>query len=465
MDKVAVSPDAAVADIGHGAVVGFGGFGLLHGFPLSLLSALHDLGSRELTLVCNSLGVGDDVRMAIVEKGQVRRLVTSFSARPGQRSVAEDLISSGQLEVELVPQGILVERCRAAGAGIPAFYSPVGADTVLAEGKETRIIGGRRHVLEEALPLDFALLRGSKADRLGNVSFRGCNQNFNPGFAKAAKCVIVEVDEIVAPGELAAGDVHLQGIWVSRVVRSSERMPMDRLVAAASGPRRPAGSARRYHGKPGLTRQGIARRAARLLADGSYVNLGTGLPTLVSNHLAGREVTLHAENGIMGYGGLVSGDDIDPDVYNAGGQFVSVNPGVSYFDSVASFEMARSGRMNAVVLGAYQVDQDANLANWTTPEQVGGGIGGAMDLVAGAQQLIIVMEHRDNQDRAKLVRSCEYPLTAAGCVDVVVTDLALLVRRDGAFWLEEVAPGFTVAEVAGLTGMDVRVPARVAEME
>lgn len=464
MDKVVTTPREAVADVADGAVIGFAGFGLLHGFPISLLIALAQQGSRELTLVCNSLGVGDDIRMELVEKGQVSRLIASFSARPGQRSVAEDLIRWGKLEVELVPQGVLVERCRAAGAGIPAFYTPVAAGTVLAAGKETGTFEGRRHVLERALPLDFAFLRGWRADTLGNVAFRGGNHNFNPAFAKAARCAIVEVDEIVAPGELAPEEVDLPGFWVSRVVRATERMPLERLLAAAAPPRRKPDSARTYHGKPGLTRDGVARRAARLLPEGGYVNLGVGLPTLVSNHLRGRDVTLHAENGIMGYGELVQGDGIDADVYNAGGQFVSVNPGASYFDSVASFEMARSGRMDAVVLGAYQVDQEGNLANWTTPEQTGGGIGGAMDLVAGARRLITVMEHRDSRGRAKLVRRCDYPLTGAACVDVVVTDLALLVRRGGEFWLDEVAPGFTPADVVALTELDLRVAPEVRDM-
>lgn len=462
MDKVVHSPYEAVADIEDGAVVGFAGFGLLHGFPVSLLTALHDRGSQQLTLVCNSLGLGNDVRMAIVEKGLVRRLIASFSARPGLRSVAEELIASGELEVELVPQGILVERCRAVGAGIPAFYTSVGADTVVADGKEVRVFDGRPHVLERALPLDFALLRGWRADTAGNVVFRGGNRNFNPSFAKAARCAIVEVDEIVEPGALAPHDVHLPGVWVSRVVEVTEHVSLGQL--RASGPRRPAASGRTYRGKPALTRDGIARRAAHLLPDGGYVNLGVGLPTLVSDHLDGRRVTLHAENGIMGYGKLAHGEDVDPDLYNAGGQFVTVEPGAAYFDSVASFEIARSGKLSAVVLGAYQVDQDGNLANWSTPEQVGGGIGGAMDLVDGAQRVIIVMEHRDSQGRAKLVRRCGYPLTGTRCVDVVVTDLAVLVRRADGWWLEEVAPGFTPDEVLALTDMDVRVAPLVGEM-
>ena len=143
----------------------------------------------------------------------------------------------------------------------------------------------------------------------------------------------------------------------------------------------------------------MARRTAALLTEGSYVNLGTGIPTLVSNYIQGRDITLHGENGILGYGGMVEGDQIDHDVFNASGQFVSALPGASFFDSVASFEMARSGKLQAVVLGAYQVDQEGNLANYSLGDPRLGGIGGAMDLVAGKQTLIVMMEHRDSQGR------------------------------------------------------------------
>src|SRR5262249_44544423 len=200
------------------------------------------------------------------------------------------------------------------------------------------------------------------------------------------------------------------GILVSRVVQKTVEPDQARLA-----PRRAADTPREYNGKPGWTRQEMARRTAALLKPGSYVNLGTGIPTLVSNYMEGRGITLHGENGILGYGKMVEDDQIDHDVFNASGQFVEAMPGVSYFDSVASFEMARSGKLDAVVLGAYQVDQEGNLANFSLGDPRLGGIGGAMDLVAGKQLLILMMEHRDSQGRAKLVRRTKYPLTGVGC--------------------------------------------------
>lgn len=463
MDKVVASPEAAVRDITEGSSVAVAGFGVAHRFPSSLLIALRDQGTRNLCLVANSLGASDGLRaLMLVDNGQVNRLIVSFSARPGMRSKAEELIAAGEIEVELVPQGTLVERMRAGGAGVAALYTPTGVGTPIAEGKEIRYFDGKPFVLETALRVDFAFLRAMRADRIGNLQFRGSSQNFNPSFAKAARVAIAEVDEIVEVGAIPPDQVGLPGVFVSRVVQSTVQVDLESLLT--NRPSRPADVPRSYHGKPALTRSQIAERAARLLPAGSLVNLGTGIPTLVSNYLEGRDVTLHAENGVLGYGELVSGPDIDPDVYNAGSQFVSLQPGASFFDSVTSFEIARSGRLSAVILGAYQVDQQGNLANWTTPEQVGGGIGGAMDLVAGGSGVIVVMEHRDSRDRAKLVPRCSYPMTGLRCVDVVVTDLALLRRRAERFVLEEIAPGFSVDEVLAATEMEVEVAPTVGVM-
>ncbi|MBI3043425.1 MAG: 3-oxoacid CoA-transferase subunit B [Betaproteobacteria bacterium] len=465
MNKVIDSPEQAIADIPDGAVVAIAGFGIGHRFASSLIVALRDKGTRNLCVVCNSLGGPGQIRGQILaENRQIRKLIAAFSDRPGMKTASEEQIIAGELEVELVPQGTLVERCRAGGAGIPAFYSPSGVDTALADGKDIRYFGGKPYVLEHAIRVDYALLRAHRSDRAGNLQFRGGSQNFNPSFAKAARVAIVEVDEIVETGELPPEHVDLPGIFVSRVVKSTLKLDI-RSLTAPGGPRRAADTARLYNGKPALTRAGIAKRAARLVRDGSYVNLGTGIPTQVSNFLQDRHVMLHAENGILGYGKIVTGDDIDLDLYNAGGQFISLVPGASFFDSVTSFEMARGGKIDTVILGAYEVDEHANLANWSRSDATRGGIGGAMDLVAGKKELIIVMEHCDSKGRPKLKRKCALPLTGKSCVDWVVTDLALLRWQDGRFVLEEVAPGFTPEEVTQLTEMRIAVSPDVRTMD
>jgi 3-oxoacid CoA-transferase len=464
MNKIFASPEQAVADITDGATVAIAGFGVAHRFATALICALRDQKTKDLTLVCNSLGDAGATRGQILaENNQVKKLIAAFSVRPGTPTASEEQIAAGTMDVELVPQGILVERCRAGGAGIPAFYSPTGVDTDLATGREIRDFDGKPHVLEYAIHVDYALLRGYRADRLGNVQFRGGSQNFNPSFAKAARVAIVEVDEIVEPGDIAPELIDLPGIFVSCVVKTTHvvdgkawRRPV----------RRPADQPRLYDGKPALTRAGIAKNAAKLVKEGTYVNLGVGIPTMVSNYLEGRDVILHAENGVLGYGRMVSEEsEIDPDIYNAAGQFVALNPGASFCDSVASFEMARGGRIDTVILGAYEVDQQGSVANWSTADAKRGGIGGAMDLLSGKGDLIIVMEHVDSKGRPKLRRKCTYPLTGRACVSYVVTDLAVL-RWDGnRFVLDEVAPGFTSQEVIALTEMDVAVAPNVRTME
>jgi 3-oxoacid CoA-transferase len=451
MDKVVASPAEAIADLPDGARVAVSGFGQSAGSPVSLLAALRERGSRGLCLVGNTIQPGAH---PLVEQHQVSRLIMSFTARAGARSPVEQQITSGEITYELVPQGTLVERLRAAGAGLAGIYIPTGVDTPIADGKEVRHFDGRPYLLETAIHVDYAFIAGHRADRLGNVEFRGANQHFGPSFAKAARVAVVEVDEVVEPGEIPPERVGLPGIFVSRVVKKTHANTLPRHAK-----RRPADVPRTYNGKPAWTRSQMAERAAALLPEHSYVNLGLGIPTYISTFLRGRDIVLHGENGILGYGEIMADEEMYPDVFNAGGQAVSAPPGISFFDSVTAFEMVRSGRVHVVGLGAYQVDQEGSLANWSTPDMVGGGIGGAMDMVAGGATVMVLMEHRDSRDRPKLVRRCAYPLTGRACVDILVTDLAVLRRRDGAFVLEDLAPGFTAGEVLALTEMECRVEA------
>jgi 3-oxoacid CoA-transferase len=446
-NKIVGSPEEAIADLKDGDSVAVTGFGTSYGFPVSLLVAVKESGVKDLYLVSNSLGAVGQLRsMLLVANEQVSRMLVAFSWRPGPPTPADEQIDAGKIEVELVPQGVLVERMRAGGAGIPAFYSPVGIGTSVAEGKEIREFDGKPYMLEQAINVDFAFVRAYRGDRLGNLDLRGSNRNFTPAFAKAARVVIAEVDEIVEVGEIDPENVGLPGIFVDRVVKMT--VEPDAVRPAA---RRPKDAPREYNGKPGWTRMEMARRVAGLLQDGTYVNLGVGMPTLVSNFIADRDIILHGENGLLGYGEHVSGDAIDKNIFNAAGEYVSILPGASYFDSVTAFEMARGGKLHTVVLGAYQVDQEGSIANYSVTDAKKGGIGGAMDLIAGKQTLIIMMEHRDSRDRPKLLENCTYPLTGKTCVDIVVTDLAVL-RRSGSTWtVEAVADGFTPAEVLELT--------------
>jgi 3-oxoacid CoA-transferase len=267
MNKIFESPEQAIADIADGATIAIAGFSVAHRFATSLILALREKGAKELCLVCNSLGDPGATRGQILaENKQVKKLIAAFSVRPGTPTASEAQIEAGEMEVELVPQGILVERCRAGGAGIPAFYSPTSVDTDLVKGREIREFGGKPHVLEHAIRVDYAFLRGHRADHLGNVQFRGGSQNFNPSFAKAARVAIVEVDEIVEPGTIPPELVDLPGIFISRVVKTTQkfnlwRRPVRRVEARVvvfrqrdlvrDGARRPD-----RHGDPGRLRSG-----------------------------------------------------------------------------------------------------------------------------------------------------------------------------------------------------------------
>ncbi|MES2526063.1 MAG: CoA transferase subunit B [Bdellovibrionota bacterium] len=214
-----------------------------------------------------------------------------------------------------------------------------------------------------------------------------------------------------------------------------------------------------------LSREQIAERISREMRDGYYVNLGIGIPTLVANYIPkGMEVMFQSENGILGMGEFPTEETVDADLINAGKQTVTVIKGAAYFSSADSFAMIRGGHVDLTVLGAFEVDQTGALASWMIPGKLVKGMGGAMDLVAGAENIIVAMSHASKHGESKILKKCSLPLTGVDCVKLVVTDLAVMRLEGGKFHLLERAPGVSVEEIKKLTEADLVIPANVPEM-
>jgi 3-oxoacid CoA-transferase A subunit len=290
--RICESAREAVADVCDGDTLLVHSFGPPQAWPTDLLMALHEAGQKDLTVVCNSTAAGPTSVQILADKHQVRKLVCTFAVLPVGPTPFSEQIRKGEVELELTPQGTMVERVRAGGAGLAGFYTPVGVGTVVEEGKEVREFDGRPHLFERAIRGDFALIAAQQADPAGNLTYRRGGRNFGPAFATAARTTIAEVRELVDLGAIDPEAVHTPGIFVDRVVASTQRwdpsIVRQMVMAGHARDGRPSGRRRR------------ARVAARLDGDaragpaeaGEYVSLGIGLQTLVSNCIEGRGITL-----------------------------------------------------------------------------------------------------------------------------------------------------------------------------
>jgi 3-oxoacid CoA-transferase len=429
--------DQVPALVPSGSTIMVGGFGLV-GAPLHLLEALAGADARDLTAISNNLGEPGLALGKLLRNGQIRHAIGSyFTSNPEVVRAVQD----GRVTAELLPQGTLVEAIRAGGAGLGGFFTPTAAGTTLAGARETRVIDGVPHIFQPALRADVALIKADRADTLGNLAYRMTARNFNPLMATAARRVIAEVETIVPAGALPPEEIVTPHLYVDYVVVA--RTAAEELGSSSGGVAR---------AQPSAEQRRIIARALGELRPGDVVNLGIGLPTMLADAITPElGIVLHSENGLLGMGPApAAGTGLEYPV-NAGKQLVTALPGAAYFDSASAFAMIRGGHVDVAVMGALQVDERANLANWAVPGRPLLGVGGAMDLAQGARRLIAVFLHGTKEGRSRLVHACDLPITAFGRVSAAITELGVFRFHAGQLVLEEIAAETTLDEVRART--------------
>ncbi|MDB3981602.1 3-oxoacid CoA-transferase [bacterium] len=429
-----ISAEEAARLVKDGDVILGGGFGMT-GNPVNIIHELAKTTTKDLTFIANNVGEPNMGGGRLLNNGQLKKMVGSFFTSNKEAVLAAQ---EGRVAYELLPQGTLAEALRAGGAGIGGFYTPTSAGTLIAEGRETKILNGKEQVFIEGIRGNVAIIRAWKADTAGNLQYRMTEQNFNRAMATAADIVIAEVQEIVPNGEINPNEIHTPGCFVDFLVE--RKLTEEDLGSSAS-----VGSSKVIDEK----RMNMAKRAFAELKKGDVVNLGIGIPTLVADLIQPEDgIILHTENGMLGVGPEPKdGGGAMHYPVNAGKVPVTALLGSSYFDSADSFAMIRGGHIDVAIMGGLEVDAQGNLANWSVPGKPLLGVGGAMDLASGAKKLIITLRHTDREGNSKVVENCSLPITDFNCVDMLITELAVFKFIDQQLTLVEILPGSSLEEV------------------
>lgn len=454
-NKVYPSCEDAIFDIQTGNTLLIGGFSTV-GSPETLLKAIHSKNLKNLNLSCCLTGTNESGIGLLVKKKMVKSVLTSHI---GTNTELERQYLNGEIELEFVTQGSLVEKYRASSAGIHSFYTPSGLGTFVEHGqvpikyslggkdvekyttpRDFIVQNGKKYFLEKAVTGDFGIIKAWKADTMGNLVYRRTARNSNPDIAGACKITIAEVEEIVPAGALDPDQIHTPGILVQRIVKCN---PSDKIIERLS---------LKKDGEiqiPGTLdsikkRERIARRAAKEIKNGMYVNLGLGMPTLIPNYLPSDiSIVLHGENGLLGIGSYPNEGYQDPDIVNASRETITLSTGASTLSSSTSFGIVRGGHLDLTILGGLQVSEQGDLANWIVPDHKVKGMGGAMDLVNTSSRCIVCMEHL-NFGSCKLIPKCSMPLTGKQVVHMLITDLGVFEFNSTGMTLTEISEDITL---------------------
>ena len=454
MKSKVVTREEALSRIHDGQTIMFGDW---HGeFAADeIIDGMLEKGIKDIDAIAVSAGMADQGVGKLIKDHRVKSLITTHI---GLNPIAKDQMFAGELAIEFSPQGTFAERIRCGGAGLGGCLTPTGLGTEVEEGKQKLTIDGKEYLLELPLRADVALIKATKADTAGNISFRMNSRATNSTMAMAADTVIVEVEEIVEVGELGPEEIDVPAPVIDMIYeRTGEKRPMCPMWQRAKA---------KAKDMAGLTgRKLIASRCAKFFKDGDFVNLGIGVPLMCVNYLPeGVDLWLEAEIGTVGSGPTPSWDKVDIDVIDAGGQPASVIKGGSVYDHEMSFAFIRGGHIDAAVLGTLQVDQEGNIANWTIPGKMVPGMGGAMDLCAGVKKIIVATDHCEKSGKSKILKKCTLPLTGVHCVTDIVTERCYFeVTKDGLV-LRELAEGYSVEDILACTEADVIVPDEIGVM-
>jgi len=466
----------AVEDIRTGSRIAVGGYGSC-GVPENSLRALHTLGTYHHTVFTATSGLAGWGLDPLLKAKQIRRLVTSY---PGSNASFQRMYHDGEVELVVIPSGSLSARMYAGGAGIPAIYTKTGVGTIIEEGnfpikympggrgveifsaaKEKRRFRNKDHILEEAITVDFALVKAWKADTMGNLVFRRTAANFNTVMAQCARVTIAEVEEIVPHGQLDPDDIHVPAVYVHRLYKGEfYEKPIEHVTfvsrhspALSHDPLKPA-------------KLKIARRAARELEDGMTVHLGVGIPGLVAQYIdPSLNVMLHSESGALGIGKYPQAGTEDPDIVNTGREACSLLPMASCFSSNDAMDMLRGGHLDISIVSGFQVSQRGDLANWLIPGKYSNGVGGSMDVIAGEESRIIVTMLHNTEGKPKILKECSLPLTGQKCIDLLITEMGVFdFNREDTLVLTEIAKGVQLSALKEATGCSFLVASDLKPM-